>query len=296
MSPLEAGRHRYADRLMHGIGGDTQRLHAAFADTAREDFLGPSPWLLLGNEFRRDWCDDPAELYQDVLVALASNSASTTGSRRCMHAASRPATRSRATRCCTSVPASATTARSWRSWSARAGRVLAYEIEAAPRRARGGQSGAAAAGQRARHLGRRGAAAGRRRDLRERRRHASGARLARRDAHRCAADLSAHADDGGGCMLLVTRRSERGYAARASLRVSFIACIGARDARQSSRAAPGVRRALRTQHPVAAAARRRTRCQRVGRRPRLVAFERRSARIDRASRSRDSRTIARCWR
>jgi protein-L-isoaspartate(D-aspartate) O-methyltransferase len=41
------------------------------------------------------------------------------------------------------------------------------------------------------------------------------------------------ADDGGGCMLLVTRRSERGYAARALMRVSFIACIGARHARQS---------------------------------------------------------------
>ena len=41
------------------------------------------------------------------------------------------------------------------------------------------------------------------------------------------------ADDGGGCMLLVTRRSAHGYAARAMMRVSFIACIGARDARQS---------------------------------------------------------------
>jgi protein-L-isoaspartate(D-aspartate) O-methyltransferase len=41
-------------------------------------------------------------------------------------------------------------------------------------------------------------------------------------------------DDGGGCMLLVTRRSKRGYAARALMRVSFIACIGARDPRQSS--------------------------------------------------------------
>jgi len=41
------------------------------------------------------------------------------------------------------------------------------------------------------------------------------------------------ADDGAGCMLLVTRRSERGYAARALMRVAFIACIGARDAQAS---------------------------------------------------------------
>jgi protein-L-isoaspartate(D-aspartate) O-methyltransferase len=41
------------------------------------------------------------------------------------------------------------------------------------------------------------------------------------------------ADDGAGCMLLVTRRSQRGYAARGLMRVAFIACIGARDAAQS---------------------------------------------------------------
>jgi hypothetical protein len=34
-------------------------------------------------------------------------------------------------------------------------------------------------------------------------------------------------------MLLVTRRSLHGYAASALMRVAFIACIGARDARQS---------------------------------------------------------------
>ena len=71
MSPLEAERQRYAERLVHGIRGATRRLRDAFADTAREAFLGPPPWLLLGNEFGRRWCDDPRELYQDVLVGLA---------------------------------------------------------------------------------------------------------------------------------------------------------------------------------------------------------------------------------
>src|SRR5262245_2098386 len=71
MSALEAERLHYADRLVLGIDGDTRRLRAAFADTAREAFLGPPPWLLMGNEFGRSWCDDPRELYQDVLVGLA---------------------------------------------------------------------------------------------------------------------------------------------------------------------------------------------------------------------------------
>jgi len=41
-------------------------------------------------------------------------------------------------------------------------------------------------------------------------------------------------DDGSGCMLLVTRVAGAAYAARALMRVSFIACIGARDAQASA--------------------------------------------------------------
>ena len=44
MSLFEVERQRYAERLMRGIDGDTQRLHDAFADTAREDFVGLPPW------------------------------------------------------------------------------------------------------------------------------------------------------------------------------------------------------------------------------------------------------------
>ena len=47
-SLLEVERQRYAERLTHGLGGNTQRLHDAFADTAREDFVGLPPWPLLG--------------------------------------------------------------------------------------------------------------------------------------------------------------------------------------------------------------------------------------------------------
>ena len=72
MSPslLEVERQRYAERLMHGMGGNTQRLHDAFADTAREDFVGLPPWPLLGHDLGRTWSDDARDLYQDVLVGL----------------------------------------------------------------------------------------------------------------------------------------------------------------------------------------------------------------------------------
>jgi protein-L-isoaspartate(D-aspartate) O-methyltransferase len=65
------------------------------------------------------------------------------------------------------------------------------------------------------------------------------------------------ADAGAGCMLRVTRVDEQRYAARALMRVSFIACIGARDERAAAalrqafamRAAEAVRSLQRDDEP-----------------------------------------------
>ena len=234
MSPLEVERHRYADRLMHGIGGDTRRLRAAFADIAREDFLGPPPWLLLGNEFGRDWCDDPVELYQDALVGLDVGRGINNG-QPSLHARSLAACDPHDGDTVLHVGAglgyySAILAQ----LVGPTGRVVAYEIEA-DLAARAAAYLAPWPQVRVRAL--------------------SGAvpPLPASDViyvnagatHPVAAWLDAlrvggrlifplTPDDSTGCMLLVTRVSPTAYAARSLMRVSFIACIGARDAQASA--------------------------------------------------------------
>ncbi len=43
----------------------------AFADVAREDYVGPGPWsVAVGNGYLKTPCADPRFLYQDVLVGL----------------------------------------------------------------------------------------------------------------------------------------------------------------------------------------------------------------------------------
>jgi len=233
MSPLEAQRRRYADRLVHGIGGDTRRLRDAFADTARETFLGPPPWLLLGNQFGRRWCDDPLELYQDVLVALAAERGINNGQpslhARCL-AACDPHVGDTALHVGAGLGYySAILAR----LVGPTGQVVAYEIEAdlaqraATHLAPWPQVQVRAASGAAPPLPpcdviyvNAGAT------------HPVTAWL---DALRVGGRLifPFTPDDGVGCMLLVTRVAPAVYAARALMRVSFIACIGARDARAS---------------------------------------------------------------
>jgi protein-L-isoaspartate(D-aspartate) O-methyltransferase len=69
-SGLAAIRRRYAASMTADVPGDTAALAAAFAAVPREDFLGPPPWMLAGGGSYPHGTEDPAELYQDVLVAL----------------------------------------------------------------------------------------------------------------------------------------------------------------------------------------------------------------------------------
>jgi protein-L-isoaspartate(D-aspartate) O-methyltransferase len=55
-----------------GVPKQNQRLQSAFASTPRERFLGPGPWkIFVGGSYIDTPTDDPAFLYQDVVVGIA---------------------------------------------------------------------------------------------------------------------------------------------------------------------------------------------------------------------------------
>lgn len=73
MDRLEAHRHFYADLVTTAAGAaKNERLKDAFASTPREHFVGAGPWkVFAGGNYVETPTDDPAFLYQDVVVALA---------------------------------------------------------------------------------------------------------------------------------------------------------------------------------------------------------------------------------
>jgi protein-L-isoaspartate(D-aspartate) O-methyltransferase len=79
--PLGAVRRAFAKRTLASVGasGDA-RLERAFAETPREAFLGPPPWLISRGVGYQAIPDDPALLYQDVLVALKADKSLNNGS------------------------------------------------------------------------------------------------------------------------------------------------------------------------------------------------------------------------
>lgn len=242
MSSTEAARHAYARRLLHDLGVADAALFEAFAATPREQFVGPPPWLLLGSAVGRRVTGDPGELYDDVLVALDEQRGINNG---------QPSLHARCLAACDPRPGQTVLhiGAGTGYYSAilaqlvgAAGRVIAYEIEA---------DLAAGAARNLAHWPQASVRA------------ASGADAPLPPAdviyvnagatHPLPAWLDAlriggrlifplAPDEGSGCMLLVTRRSADDYAARAMMRVAFIACSGARD--EASAAA--LRRALAT--------------------------------------------------
>jgi protein-L-isoaspartate(D-aspartate) O-methyltransferase len=228
-SLLEVERQRYAERLMHGIGGDTQRLHDAFADTAREDFVGLPPWPLMGHDLGRTWSDDARDLYQDVLVGLDAERGINNG-QPSLHARCLAACEPRLGDAVLHIGAgtgyySAILAQ----LVGERGQVIAYEIEPdlAARAAANLKpwpqvsvraiSGAVPPLPASDVLYVNAGAT-----------HPLAAWLdALRDGARLIFPLTP--DDGSGCMLLVTHLEASRYAARAMMRVSFIGCMGGRD-------------------------------------------------------------------
>lgn len=79
---LEEKRAAFGRRMAASAGlGEDSAIAEVFASTPREAFLGPPPWRIFGGE-REDGghiVDDPALLYQDVLVQLKSSAAINNG-------------------------------------------------------------------------------------------------------------------------------------------------------------------------------------------------------------------------
>ena len=64
-------RHAYAAEITRRADVSDPRIEAAFAAVPREDFAGPPPWRIgSGGFFGLTSSDDPARLYEDVLVAI----------------------------------------------------------------------------------------------------------------------------------------------------------------------------------------------------------------------------------
>ena len=234
MSPIQDYRDFYANFVVKSAGSSDPRLIAAFAATERERYLGPPPWpIFVGSGYLPTLSDDPRLLYQDVLVGLAPergiNNGQPTLHARCLAACAPAAGEAvlhigAGTGYYTAILAALVGA---------SGSVVAYEIEAD-------------LAERARHN---------LRDLRQVRivaASAVGAVLPKADivyvnagaTHPPAEWLDAlnpggrlifplTPDAGYGGMLLVTRGGSAGYAAAIIARVSFIGCIGARDAADS---------------------------------------------------------------
>jgi protein-L-isoaspartate(D-aspartate) O-methyltransferase len=68
---LAKRRQAYAAEVTRRAGVSDPRIEAAFAAIPREDFAGPPPWRIgSGGFFGLTSSDDPARLYEDVLVAI----------------------------------------------------------------------------------------------------------------------------------------------------------------------------------------------------------------------------------
>lgn len=71
MERLEAHRIFFAELITAKAGTPKSNLTLAFAATRREHYLGPGPWkVFTGRGYITTPSDDPALLYQDIVVAL----------------------------------------------------------------------------------------------------------------------------------------------------------------------------------------------------------------------------------
>jgi protein-L-isoaspartate(D-aspartate) O-methyltransferase len=71
MAIVEAHRTFYAELITSSVGMPKSRLTSAFKATPREHYLGPGPWKVFTlRGYVQTPSDDPAFLYQDIVVAL----------------------------------------------------------------------------------------------------------------------------------------------------------------------------------------------------------------------------------
>jgi protein-L-isoaspartate(D-aspartate) O-methyltransferase len=231
VNPLESLRQAYARRTLALAGVSDAALERAFAVVPRERFVGPLPWRVIGEgDFGPELSADPVALYRDALVTLAIDRGINNG-QPSLHAQCLAAVHPRPGERVLHIGAGAG------YYSAvlaelvgPRGRVVAYEIEA-DLAALARQALADHPQVEVRHAS---AATGAMpvSDVIYVSAGASDLPEAWLDA------LAPHgrlilpltADSGVGAMLLVTRRAGATYAARLFDRVSFIGCVGVRDA------------------------------------------------------------------
>ena len=246
MADIQDYRDFYANLLVRSEGSSNQALIAAFAAVERERFVGKGPWpIFIGSGYLPTVSDDPALLYQDILVGLATERGINNGQpslhARCLAACDpKPGDRvvhvGAGTGYYTAILAALVGS---------AGIVLAYEIEA---------DLAALARGNLRHLPNVSVLCA----------SATEAQIPTADVI-CVCAGAANPPDtwldalaiGGrlafpltptneyGCMLLVTRRSQTEYSASSILRVAFIPCVGAQDGATSH----ALSRAMRSSPP-----------------------------------------------
>ncbi len=71
MDRVQAHRFFYAELVTASVGVGKGAVREAFAATRREQFVGPGPWrVTTGLGYIETPSDDPAFLYQDILIAL----------------------------------------------------------------------------------------------------------------------------------------------------------------------------------------------------------------------------------
>lgn len=223
-------RESYARQVVGRAQSDDPRLIAAFAQVPREHYMGKRPWAVFAGSGIPTLSDDPARLYQDVLVGLATDRGINNG---------QPSLHAQALAACAVAPGdtvlhlgagtgyySAILA----ALTGPAGHVTAYEIE---------PDLAQQAAQNLRHLAHvtvlcASATAGElpMADVIYVNAGATRPLASWLDALKPGGRLvfPLTPDAGFGCMPLVTRVGANRYAVTMLARVSFIPCSGARDA------------------------------------------------------------------
>src|SRR5215471_8876700 len=241
--PIEAFRDFYARFIVRSSGSTDERLIGAFCAVPRENYVGPGPWqVFVGSGYLTTISSDPRLLYQDIVVGLAPDRGINNGQpslhARCLAACAPKADDSvvhigAGTGYYTAVLAQLVGTK---------GKILALEIE---------RDLAARARDNLAHL----------RNVSVSTASATEGSLPRSDliyvnagaTHPIPSWLDAlniggrlifplTPNEGFGCMLLVTRRSETAYAASAVTRAAFIPCVGARDEAMSKSIASALER------------------------------------------------------
>jgi protein-L-isoaspartate(D-aspartate) O-methyltransferase len=70
---LESLRRFYARYVTATAGVRNPRIEQAYAEVAREDYVGPGPWLVdTGDGYISTELADPCVLYQDIVIGLAA--------------------------------------------------------------------------------------------------------------------------------------------------------------------------------------------------------------------------------